>query len=1421
MKLNQFGVACAVALLFAIGADAAPVTAREAESVSRAFAARRNALGACLGTEVERVVAHKTSNGATFFTVKMYGSGTVITSGDTELNPVVAFVPGDADLAKIDRTSPLGALLNGDLSAQKEALDRQSVAPLVERSVMAIAEKSAGNREKWEALLSEDEARHWTLYALERAAMIGGESGIGDLRVGALVETTWSQSGGGEDYFTPNNYVCGCVATAMAQIMRYHKWPKSEVAQFTEMCAVDGRMMPKTAIGGRYDWDNMPLRGGVTRVQKEAVGTLTYDCGVSVGMSWAADGSGASTPNVAGALRGHFGYSSALAAVNSRGLDVSDAGLGRLMFACFDAGYPVQLGISDHGRDGHSVVADGYGFVNGLSYVHINMGWGGVADAWYHLPEIEYRATQGGGSYTADTVHVCVYNIFPEEAGAVLSGRVLDDEGEPLAGAAVAVSRDGVTLANLATSARGVWAVVLPAGTYDVAARSAAGNKEGLETGVVLGTDNAWGNDIMVTAPSVRIGPVEFSSLDAALAAAKDGDVLEVFDQSELRSMCTVAASCTIVATGGDPLSKKVRARKGAGLSVAADVRLSLKNVAFAGVEPVVIDVASGGVLSVAGGVVVDRIVTHSDDAIRLAAPIEHPLAVLPWRKGGGEPFGWCDDPAAASTANLFLNVANDSMGGRVEGSRLVWDGVPVPDEATVVRLEQDGVGTNFRSFETLLPCVSNDAVIVVKKPCSLKSRLTVGRRLLIGGEAENPVVVSYDGIEAGFNIVEGGSLTLANVTFSGFRGDAFLGVNGGDLRLEKGATLTDLAGTNGQYGAVCVRGGALTMRPGARILNCMSAGSGGGITAMGGRVSLEGGLIAGCQANRYGGGVCAYTDYAEVSLSGDIAITNNVVYGQGPEDVWVSDGGNHPLRVAAPLSAGPLSIGVTCSGDNAVGGKFAAYDPAALSPDAAKTSAKAFFCTNPDDAEIRLTGAAENGDIRWAVRTDELADDELDRAVIRLVYPDGTTNCYADVAQAFANVKGPCTAEPLGAYLTFDEDVEISDEVVLTSDGSPFVPILQRLDDAVVRVRKGGSLTLRNIILLAYEDSDLPLVSVSGGELTLDAGASLAGARKDGAFSPQARSASAVAVYDGGVFTMKSGSLISDCENLSVDSVRNIQSGAGGGVLIDGGSTAYFLGGTIDECRSSLGGGVCVCNKSTAYVSGDFTVTGNWSVQTLQRNNILVEDSCRLILAGSLEKSTGLGMTAGYQLTRDTNLVATVANWSSGQDLQSLTNSAAQFFKDDDVRVRGFLVTNTTDTALVVWSTAIGADGRYVFEADGKEPVVYHAAGEVPVIDPEPPAPPTPAYATPDPIAFQSIVVGEAAVTLKLTNAVTWCNYRLFATNSLEGGFAVTNASGDFIVMPVTNFQWTSSEKEIELVLPRADGQMFWKATAEEGEVP
>ena len=311
---------------------------------------------------------------------------------------------------------------------------------------------------------------------------------VSDVRIAPLVQSQWNQATAqGQNcynYYTPNNYVCGCVATALAQLIRYWQYPVAGIGQITRTIYVNGSTTTGTTRGGNgaggpYNWSRMPLNPGsmpYDGAQWQMIGALCYDAGVSVNMQYASGASGAYMSTCAAALTGAFGYADAhyinypadrLPAINSN----------------LEAGYPVLLGIrSSSNGSGHAIVCDGFGYASGTLYHHLNLGWGGTVDAWYTLPNI-------GAYYGFDSVETIIFNIFPTGTGELISGRVATTQGAPVQSATVAATYSTQTY-TATSDAKGYYGIRVPGGlSYSVAA-SKTGMSTTTRSGVTVGTSS-------------------------------------------------------------------------------------------------------------------------------------------------------------------------------------------------------------------------------------------------------------------------------------------------------------------------------------------------------------------------------------------------------------------------------------------------------------------------------------------------------------------------------------------------------------------------------------------------------------------------------------------------------------------------------------------------------------------------------------------------------------------------------------------------------------------------------------------------------------------------------------------------------------------------------------------------------------------
>ena len=229
-----------------------------------------------------------------------------------------------------------------------------------------------------------------------------------------LLQTKWNQ-GSPYNLLCPGGSVTGCVATAMAQIMKYWGYPAHGIGSHSYTHATYGELSADFQ-STTYDWSYMTNTYGntSTTTQKQAVATLMYHCGVSVDMNYSPSSSGASTANVADALKTYFGYSEDVQHLSRSAY--SDAEWIALLKNDLNQNFPVQYHGTGSGG-GHSFVCDGY---NEDNYFHFNWGWGGYCDEYYLVDNLN-PGPGGIGSGTNGIYNDgqgAVFGIHPSECTA-------------------------------------------------------------------------------------------------------------------------------------------------------------------------------------------------------------------------------------------------------------------------------------------------------------------------------------------------------------------------------------------------------------------------------------------------------------------------------------------------------------------------------------------------------------------------------------------------------------------------------------------------------------------------------------------------------------------------------------------------------------------------------------------------------------------------------------------------------------------------------------------------------------------------------------------------------------------------------------------------------------------------------------------
>lgn len=205
--------------------------------------------------------------------------------------------------------------------------------------------------------------------------------------VAPLMTTAWGQD-------APYNNLCpeyapgrhcktSCVATAMAQVMRYHRYPARGIGKKSIQWKYGSLSETLTAdfAATEYQWDLMldSYTGQYTDAQADAVATIMYQCGIAADVEYT-PASGAYIDDAFRAAIDHFGYARESVIADREYFD--DEVWAELVMDAIAAGYPVYYGGYTSSYLGHAFVIDGY---DRRGYVHVNWGFGSSSDGYYPL----------------------------------------------------------------------------------------------------------------------------------------------------------------------------------------------------------------------------------------------------------------------------------------------------------------------------------------------------------------------------------------------------------------------------------------------------------------------------------------------------------------------------------------------------------------------------------------------------------------------------------------------------------------------------------------------------------------------------------------------------------------------------------------------------------------------------------------------------------------------------------------------------------------------------------------------------------------------------------------------------------------------------------------------------------------------------
>ena len=240
-----------------------------------------------------------------------------------------------------------------------------------------------------------------------------------ELTISPLLTNVWHQS-------TPFNDLCpvingestatGCVATAMAMVMNYWKYPAELPALPGYVTSTEQFPVP-ALLGTQLDWDNILdiyYSGSYTEAQGIAVATLLRYCGQACYMDYTSSGSGSWDDQQLMALK-RFGYNREAQCLWRDECD-DEEWHAMIMEQLLNERPVLYAGAGYEGA--HAFVIDG---CNSGRY-HVNWGWGG-GNGYYVLDAL------GSKDWAFNYYQRMQYQVYPDPEGAAAQPYDFEESG--------------------------------------------------------------------------------------------------------------------------------------------------------------------------------------------------------------------------------------------------------------------------------------------------------------------------------------------------------------------------------------------------------------------------------------------------------------------------------------------------------------------------------------------------------------------------------------------------------------------------------------------------------------------------------------------------------------------------------------------------------------------------------------------------------------------------------------------------------------------------------------------------------------------------------------------------------------------------------------------------------------------------------
>lgn len=377
-------VVCLMACLSSITAWADPIDVEQARQTAENFR-KKPAKGGkhrakLQSGELQYAFTQMTDNGAPAVYVFNTGNGFVLTSADDATTPILGYSDsGDFDPNNI----PDGLkYLMGEYAKQIAALPANAKAAAAQYP-----------------------------YKVEYTPPVA-----------PLLPTRWDQE-------APYNNECpvalsanahaatGCMTTAIAQIMRFHKWPTKGFGSHEMEAKVGNRTehVERNYYNTTYNWDVMPLsKNNPTTEGANEVAKLMMDVAVALGTEFNSVSSAVHI-TVIPMLLSYFNYDPSAEMLFLK--DMTTEKFNSILIGDLQAGRPVYF-TGGPTNSGHAFVCDGY---DGEGLFHINWGWSGKSDGYFLVNNLTPSEAGTGGQANAGYSQnlLMIHNIKPYQGGTL------------------------------------------------------------------------------------------------------------------------------------------------------------------------------------------------------------------------------------------------------------------------------------------------------------------------------------------------------------------------------------------------------------------------------------------------------------------------------------------------------------------------------------------------------------------------------------------------------------------------------------------------------------------------------------------------------------------------------------------------------------------------------------------------------------------------------------------------------------------------------------------------------------------------------------------------------------------------------------------------------------------------------------------